>query len=134
MADERCACGGRAIASSEGTAVCLACFEKALRRPKYGNRRRKQDGFTFDSKKEADRYEQLRSLERAGKVKELIVHPRLGVKVNGQLVCTYVGDFRYVDCETGQVVIEDVKGYRTDLYKLKKKLVKAVLGVEIKET
>jgi hypothetical protein len=52
--------------------------------------------------------------------------------VNGVLVCTYVGDFDY--WENGEYIVEDVKGFLTPVFKLKRKLVKALHGITIRET
>jgi len=99
-----------------------------MRRSKYNARRTEVDGITFDSASEAARYVELKLLERAGKIRGLELQPRYelikafttssGERVRG---ITYVGDFRYVD-KTGAVVVEDVKGVKTDVYKIKRKL------------
>jgi hypothetical protein len=99
---------------------------------KYGNRKTVVDGVTFASAKEATRYAQLRTLERAGVIKGLILQPRFPLVVNGAKVCTYVADFEYRD-EDGTRVIEDVKGVRTDVYRIKNKLLRAVHGIDVKE-
>ena len=76
----------------------------------------------------------LKSLERAGRVKNLELQPRFIITVNGQKICTYVADFRY-DKEqadgTWEHIIEDAKGVETPEFKLKKKLMKAVHNIEI---
>lgn len=105
---------------------------------KYGNKRTEVDGIVFASKKEAARYQELRLLEKAGKISTLVLQPRFDLKVNGFKVCTYVGDFLYNDLGgkgSGAwiSVLEDVKGVKTPAYRLKKKLMKAVLGIEIQE-
>lgn len=100
---------------------------------KYGARKTVIDGVTFASAKEANRYAQLRVLERAGAIKGLILQPRFPLVVNGSKVCTYVADFEYRD-ETGARVIEDVKGVKTDVYRIKNKLMRAVHGIDVKET
>lgn len=116
-------------------------IRRSLRRQKYGNIHVKEDGHTFDSKKEYKRYCELRMLARAGKIKHLQVHPRFPIKVNEQLMCTYEADFSYYETQDGtiktpyQYVVEDVKSQatKTPLYELKKKLMKAVHNVEISE-
>ena len=87
---------------------------------------------TFDSKREAKRYDELRLLEKAGAITHLERQVRIDCKVNGKLVCFYLADFRYIDRQkrgpfgaVGMTVIEDVKGYKTDVYRIKKKLVEA---------
>lgn len=68
------------------------------------------DGLTFDSKKEAKRYQELRTLQRAEIIKDLRVHPKYKLEVNGELVTTYKPDFDYLQDNT--IVVEDVKGYK----------------------
>ena len=102
-------------------------------RQKYGNRRTEVDGITFDSAKEARRYQALKLLEAAGKISELKVHPHWFCVVNGVLVCKYVADFSYLDGERW-FVCEDVKGIRTPVYRLKRALMAACHGIIILET
>lgn len=89
------------------------------------------DGYTFDSKKEAQRYKDLLLYEKAGEIEDLQIHPRLRIKINGESVCDYVGDFQYRDYRG--LVIEDTKGVRTALYRLKKKLLWAIYKIQIVE-
>jgi hypothetical protein len=90
------------------------------------------DGITFASKKEAKRYTELKLLERAGEISRLELQPRYDIIINGVKVCTYVADFSYFDKSSR--VVEDVKGMKTPVYRLKKKLVEALFpGVVIKE-
>lgn len=98
---------------------------------KYGNKKTVCHGKTFDSKKEAERYSQLVLLERAEVITGLMTQPRYPLKVNGKLVCTYIADFEYYDNERKMRVIEDVKGYETDVFKLKKKLFEAIHAIEL---
>jgi hypothetical protein len=102
-------------------------------RPKYGNKKTEVDGVTFDSKKEANRYSQLKLLLLAGVIAELECQPGFDLVVNGKKVCKYVADFRYRDVATGKVVVEDAKGFKTDVYKIKKRLLFALLGIEVVE-
>lgn len=82
------------------------------------------NGIRFASRREANRYSELRLLERCGAISHLELQPRFPLIVNGQVVCTYVGDFRYL--ENGKSITEDVKGFRTSEYKLKRKLLLAL--------
>jgi len=104
---------------------------------KYGAIRTEVDGITFASKKEARRYSELKLLERAGEIAELRLQPRFPLKVNGHLICTYVGDFAYHPTFQGatmaQETVEDAKGFKTPAYKLKAKLFHAVFGFPITE-
>lgn len=100
---------------------------------KYHNQRTEHKGIQFDSRKEKARYQELLYMERAGLISNLELQPRYDLVVNEHKLGFYRGDFRYVDVATGAVVLEDCKGVRTAVYMLKKKLVKALYGVEISE-
>lgn len=106
----------------------------ATARPsKYRNRKVVIDGVTFDSKAEASRFGTLKLRERIGEITDLELQVRFPLVVNGTKVTTYVADFRYREVSTGAVIVEDVKGVRTPVYKLKKKLMQAVHGIEVVE-
>lgn len=87
---------------------------------------------------ELRRYKELKLLERAGEISELIVHsvfPFYYVSMAGESKAgfDYIADFQYFDDE-GRLVIEDVKGGEvTDVYALKKRLIEGYYGFEIKE-
>lgn len=100
---------------------------------KYGNKKTVVDGITFASKAEARRYGELKILERCKHIADLRLQPRFDCIVNGTKVCTYIADFQYFDLKAGANVVEDVKGFKNMFYRLKKKLVHACLGIEIKE-
>lgn len=103
---------------------------------KYGAIPTTLDGHRFDSRAEARRYAELRLLERAGEIADLELQPAYPLVVNGVKVATYRADFRYRDVATGAVAVEDVKGGRatvTPVYRLKRRLVLALYGIEIKE-
>lgn len=93
---------------------------------KYRNQKITFEGITFDSKKEAKRYQDLKLLEEANIIQNLVrqVHFELVPKQNGERAVKYIADFMYVETATGKIIVEDVKGYRTDVYKLKRKLFK----------
>src|SRR5438552_15212615 len=95
-----------------------------LRYSKYKAKPHIIDGYRFDSKKEAQRYSELKLLEYAGEISHLIVHPSFIIEINKVTICCYEADFRYL--ELGKPIVEDVKGYKTPVYKLKKKLMKAL--------
>lgn len=102
---------------------------------KYGARKLKTpDGEVFDSVKEYHRWGCLKLIERAGKIKDLKrqVSFELIPKQNGERACNYIADFTYY--EDGKLVVEDCKGYKTDVYRIKKKLMLWVHGIRIKET
>jgi hypothetical protein len=87
------------------------------------------DGIRFDSKAEARRWQELKLMELSGAIRDLERQPvyvliapfvsRDGTKHRG---IKYRGDFRYLEVATGQVICEDVKGARTEAYRVKKAL------------
>lgn len=105
--------------------------EGAPAKSKYNNRKTVVDGITFDSEWEGERYSELRLLEKAGHITDLRLQVPYDLAVNGIKVCRYVADFVYV--EYGQETVEDAKGMLTDVYRIKRKLMKAIYGIEIRE-
>lgn len=103
------------------------------RRSKYGNKRVVINGRKFDSLKEASRGQELELLERTGHIRDLQFQVSLPCVVDGVKVCSYVADFVYVDARTNKRVVEDAKGMKTPIYRIKKKLVFALMGIEIQE-
>ena len=102
------------------------------RRNKYGAVRTEVDGVVFASRAEARHYDRLKILERAGEITDLELQPRFDLHVNGVNVGFYKADFRFVDRD-GQTVVQDVKGVKTPVYRLKKKMLKAEYGIDIQE-
>ena len=103
------------------------------RRSKYGNVKTVVDGHTFDSKREARRYGELLLLLKAREIFDLTLQPAFPCEVNGKFVCSYLADFMYRKRGGMIYTVEDVKGVRTALYRLKKKLVFACHRIEIQE-
>ena len=98
-----------------------------MRHGKYNARKTTVDGVTFASAREAARYGELKMLERAGKISGLELQPRYELQPafrtkDGKAIraVEYVADFVYT--EDGKIIIEDCKGWRTDIFKLKLKL------------
>jgi hypothetical protein len=102
-------------------------------RGKYNAHPADIDGYHFDSEAEASRYKELKLLIRSGEIGRLQVHPRFEIDVNGKHCGFYKADFQYYDFSKKEFIVEDVKGYKTDVYILKKKLVEAIHGIEIVE-
>jgi hypothetical protein len=107
---------------------------------KYGNKKVELDGMTFDSKAEANRYLQLLTMQRSGLISDLkrqvpfVLAPSvrlLGAK-RATPALRYFADFVYV--QDGKTVIEDCKGCKTEGYRQKRHLMKALLGLDILET
>ena len=115
---------------------------------KYHNRKVKtSDGVVHDSRKEANRWVELKLLEGAGEITELkrqmeflLIPPqyeeiKTGKKKKRKLVeraCVYRADFVYHD-KYGNMVVEDTKGYKTRDYIIKRKMMLYVYGIKITE-
>ena len=95
---------------------------------KYHNRKTTVDGITFDSKAEAERYQELVLLQKSGVISNLKLQPTFELiptfKKNGKTYrkTVYKADFSYFDNYTELTLVEDVKGVKTPVYKIKKKL------------
>lgn len=89
------------------------------------------DGIRFASTKEGKRYAELKLLAKAGEIKSLEVQPSFDFSIDGKHIFTYVADFSY--SKGGRFIVEDVKGIRTPVYKLKKKIIEIHHDVEITE-
>lgn len=99
---------------------------------KYNNKKTTISGITFDSKKEAERYLVLLSMAQEHRIEGLQLQPAFDLIVQGgKKVGKYIADFQYWD--NGRLIVEDVKGIRTAVYRLKKKIVEAVHGIQIVE-
>ena len=136
---------------SAGRAVTVAATQ---RESKYGAEKTVVDGITFDSRKEANRWCELRMLERAGEIKNLrrqveyvlipekreppTVGKRGGVKEGRviQKAVKYKADFVY-ESKDGKTIVEDVKGYKGGgayaVFAIKKKLMREVFGIDVHE-
>jgi hypothetical protein len=104
-----------------------------VRTDDIGKAERTADGIVFDSKKEARHYGTLKLLEKSKKISALQLQPVFRIEVNGQLICKYIADFQYLDHSDLQVHTVDCKGMKTDVYRLKKKLLKATWDIDIEE-
>ena len=96
---------------------------------KYRNKVTFYNGQRYDSKKEATRAMELDILKRAGEIEGYQRQVRFPIQVNNQHICAYIADF--VVQGKGKQWVEDVKGVETPVFKLKRKLMKAVHGIEI---
>jgi len=111
---------------------------------KYGAKPTTVDGIRFASKAEAKRYSELKLLEKAGEIIGLKLQPKFDIHVaafvrdcppgvrHPQKVCSYIADFAYYD-KSGVAIFEDAKGFKTPMYRLKKKMVEAEYGIQITE-
>lgn len=118
---------------------------------KYGNSKTVAGGIEFDSKRESKRYQELLLFERTGAIKNLqrqvkytlipsqfekIWNPQKEMYVKGKCLereCSYVADFVYIDIKTGEIVVEDAKGFKTKDYIIKRKLMLYTHGIKIRE-
>ena len=104
---------------------------------KYNAKKTEVDGIVFDSRREADRYCELKLLQRAGKISALRLQVPFELQpaftVNGKKVrpIHYIADFVYK--ENGQYIVEDAKGHRTKEYMLKRKMYAYRYKDEIRE-
>lgn len=116
--------------------IVVGSYGLRLKEPKYRNKPTQVGGIKFDSKREAERFKQLKLLESAGRVKNIKLQETYNLVFGGTILCKYRADFVYEEYEGGQwtSVVEDVKGVRTAVYRLKKKLMKALYGITIRET
>lgn len=97
--------------------------QRTSRKAKYNNRKCRYDNITFDSLLEGDRYLVLKEKLSQKKIKELQVHPIYPIFINDIRICGVEMDFEYV--EDNKIVFEDVKGFNTDISKLKRKMFEA---------
>ena len=109
----------------------LVMLEQSQAKSKYGNKTTEVGGHKFDSRKEARFFLQL---QQDPTVKSIQAQVRyvLIPKQDGERACEYVADF-VVEYQSGEVVVYDVKGMRTPLYVVKRKLMLWVHGIQIKE-
>ena len=100
---------------------------------KYRSKKVELDGHVFHSQAEAKHYwHVLKPQAEAGEITNLELQPTFECKIDGRLICKYIADFVYF--KDGKRVVEDVKGVKTDVYRLKKKLVEALYpGVTVSE-
>ena len=103
-------------------------------RSKFHNTRITIDGVRFDSLGEASHYVVLLDRLRRHEISNLVCHPSYELKIGSFKICRYVSDFSYTD-SSGQTIVEDWKSAATmtDVYRLKKKLMLAILGIRVVE-
>lgn len=110
-------------------------FGKSETKSKFRNEVVEFDGEKFDSKKELARYGELLLLQKNGDIKDLKKQFVFKLEVENKLICKYIADFTYIT-SGGKFVVEDVKSKHTrklPVYRIKKKLMAAIYGIEIKE-
>ena len=107
---------------------------------KYRNKITELDGIRFHSKKESVRYSQLKLYEKGGLITNLRLQvkyeliPKLVINGKTERAISYVADFVYIDTVHGNEVCEDCKGFMTDIFKIKYRLMKQIHNIDIKIT
>jgi hypothetical protein len=131
---------GRSVRSGKETATqARSEGESPARARKYRNEPIILDGQRFDSKKEGQRWGDLQLLERSGQIRSLTRQRKFDLSVQGVKICSYTCDFEYFELKDGcwAWIVEDVKSDATrklPVFRIKKKLMKAIWKVEIRET
>lgn len=105
-----------------------------LPKPKKGSKYKNKRTLGYDSKAEKSRAWELQMAERGGEIRDLREQVKYEFWYNRVLLCSYYADFVYFDVRKNCEVVEDVKGFRTKEYELKKKMMKAFHNIEIFET
>ena len=106
---------------------------------KYKNTKVEYKGIKFDSIKEMKHYQLLEYLQKNGEIKELKLQVPFELiptfKINGKTVrkTQYIADFTYISVKDNKLHIIDTKGFRTDVYKIKKKMFEYKYKIEIEE-
>ena len=127
--------------SCELQEVALCRGQLQAKSSKYKSKKVALDGITFDSKKEAARWYQLKIMEKAGAISDLqrqvVFELQPAAVINGRKKprLKYLSDFTYL--ENGKLVVEDVKSAATkklSTYRVKLHLMKTIHNIEIKES
>lgn len=114
-----------------------------MKRNKYNARKTVIDGITFDSQKEAKFYIALKQMEKEGIVRDIELQPKFWLKIgdvdvkikskgypNGRRA-SYRADFKYFDMNHQKMIYVDVKGFDTEVSRLRRAIVEAIYGIEI---
>lgn len=105
---------------------------------KYHNKKIVIDGIPFPSQKEGKRYIELKAMRDSGQITDLRLQvpytliPAFNLGKKRYRKMEYIADFVYM--KDGQQIVEDTKGYKTEIYKIKKKLMAYIYQIEIKES
>lgn len=119
--------------AAQRQAVAQIGQQAEAKQSKYRNQRCALDGFKFASKREMMRYACLVEMQRVGMISGLLLQKRFALVVNGVHIADYIADFDYTE-NTGALVVEDAKGFRTPAYRIKRRLMLACHGITIRET
>jgi len=130
--DSRASATQKVLRAYEASETSAKGTESPEKRSKYGNRKVEIDGVRFDSVKESNYYLFLKSELEAGRINKLELQPEFPIEIKGTHICLYKADFR-VTYPDGRKETIDVKGMKTPVYRLKKKLVEAKYLIKIIE-
>ncbi len=120
-------------ADADGPSLLQALEDESPTPSKWRNKKTVVDGNTFDSEREAEHYSELLLEQQACTISGLKLQEHFSLDVNGFHVADYVADFVYE--RDGATIVEDVKSNptKTRVYRIKKKLMQAIHGIEIHE-
>lgn len=99
---------------------------------KYRNRKITIDNIVFASQKEGRRYSELKILQKIGTITDLRLQHPFHFQIGNCKIAKYIADFTYYDRDNG-FIVEDCKGFKTPVYRLKRKLMKALYQIDIVE-
>jgi adenine-specific DNA glycosylase len=137
-------CGVRTYAPDHPTCrtcpIQEECAPQEEKKPsKYRNEKVEVDGEKFDSKREYARFQQLKLLERAGKIsglkRQVVFELAPALVINGKKkrALRYYADFLYLEQPGNQLVVEDSKGVRTKEFIIKQHLMKWLHNIDVQE-
>lgn len=112
---------------------------KNKKTPKYHNKKVIYNNIKFDSAKERNYYMYLQILEQAGTIRDLELQKKFilqkGYTINNKRrrEISYKADFSFITTKDDKLHVVDVKGFKTDVYKLKKKMFEYKYGIELEE-
>ncbi|MCS0459513.1 DUF1064 domain-containing protein [Rhizobium favelukesii] len=111
-------------------------YQEAIAKPKRGNKfgakKTVVDGITFDSKREAEVYSDLKLLERAGRISGFECQRKFNLIVNDEIIGVYRADFCFIDHDQdGRFRTIDVKGVVTRDFKRVQKIIKAIYSIDV---
>ena len=125
--------------------VSKEVYEKLLsnsidqKKNKYNNTKVEYKGIKFDSIKEMKHYQLLEYRQKIGEIKDLKLQvpyeliPKYKIDNKTIRKCVYLADFTYVSTKDDKLHVIDAKGFRTEVYKLKKKMFEYKYGIKIEE-
>ena len=108
-------------------------YKPSHSRSKFGNKKVTIDKITFDSKMECEYYLYLKDQLKLERIKDLKLQVEFPFTIGGKKIFKYIADFVYYDVATSRIIIVDVKGYKTDVYRIKKKIIEAHYNIRITE-